>query len=71
MRRQKDIERHYFDEARRAATSVFPAGTFEPSERPDFVLSLKPRALGVEMTELCQASARTAGARLRYVLPEA
>jgi len=71
MRRQKDIERHYLDEARLAATSVFPGGTFEPSERPDFVLSLNPRALGIEMTELCQGSARAAGARLRYVLPEA
>ena len=50
---------------------VLPAGTFEASERPDFVLPLNPRALGVEMTELCQANARAAGARLRYVLPEA
>jgi len=70
MNRQKDIERLYLDEARRAS-SVFPAGKAVEHERPDFLVPVTSGTLGIEVTELCREDPRAEGGRLSNVAPRA
>jgi hypothetical protein len=70
VNRQKDIERLYLDEARRAST-IFPAGDPVEHERPDFLVPLTSGVLGIEVTELCREDPRAEGGRLSNVAPRA
>src|SRR3954471_11398924 len=62
--RQKELELHYFNEAR-AASSVFP--TSEPIEDDPLDFVFERESIGVEMSELCRQDERAEGARLGYV----
>jgi hypothetical protein len=64
--RKKRIETHYMEEARRAS-SIFPAGTLEPYERPDFLLRASHGKIGIEVTELCREDPRAEAGRLSKV----
>jgi hypothetical protein len=67
---QKEIERRYLDEARRAST-IFPDADAVASDPLDFLLRTAKGVLGIEVTELCRADERAEGARLGYVAPRA
>ena len=51
--RKKALEANYLEEAR-CASAIFPAGTLEPHEKPDFLLHADRRKIGIEVTELCR-----------------
>lgn len=70
MKRKKEIERIYLEEARRAST-IFPSSEPVDHERPDFLLPLPSGTLGIEVTELCREEERHEGARLGHVAPKA
>lgn len=66
MKRQKEIERQYTEEARKVC-SFFPAGELVDHERPDFLLNAATGVLGIEVTELCFQEPRREAARLMHV----
>jgi len=54
---KKLIETVYLDEAQQAS-SIFPSGELAPHERPDFLLRIAERTIGIEVTELCREGLR-------------
>lgn len=65
---QKELERHYLNEAR-AASSIFPTSEPVADDPLDFVF--EPEGIGVEVSELCRPDERGEGKRLGYVAPRA
>ena len=70
VERKKQIEKNYLEEARRASP-IFPAGDFLPYEKPDFLLRLDDRTIGIEVTELCREAPRAEASRLAKIPQEA
>jgi len=64
--RKKELEAFYLEEARRAS-AIFPAGTLELHEKPDFLLHADRGKIGIEITELCREEPRAEGGRLAKV----
>ena len=64
LNRKKLIETQYLEEARRAS-SIFPAGSYIPHEKPDFLAS--DGKIGIEVTELCREEQRKKAGKLAKV----
>jgi hypothetical protein len=69
MKRKKDFEAQYLEEARRVS-SIFPSGEAIPRDPLDFLFRRAAGTLGIEMTELCRDAARAEGG-LANVAPRA
>jgi hypothetical protein len=65
---QKELERHYLNEAR-AASSIFPTSEPLADDPLDFVFPHE--GIGIEVSELCRPDERGEGKRLGYVAPRA
>ena len=64
------IERHYFEEARRASPLI-PGGEFVHADAPDFGFPRPSGTLAIELTELCREGPRREAGRLAKVTPRA
>ncbi len=67
---KKRIETVYLEEARRAS-ALFPSGVAVPHERPDFLIQVDARTIGIEVTELCREGPRAEGGKLSKVASQA